>query len=865
MKKKLRFFSGIASLSLLALVAVFLMREPQAFHAAQRAPGGSALPGSLGSPEDAPDFSVSAPITPTLSPAARDLPPYEPEYLLDREINPRLNLTGNLLDFDAPAATDALLASQAQARAVALDTGFQTPLLNIAGQGYTAVQPPDTVGDVGPNHYIQMINGSGGAAFVIYDKAGNIVKGQTLLEGLGIGACASGYGDPIVLYDQLADRWLMSEFARTGNHLCVYVSTSPDPTGTYHRYDFPTPDFPDYPKYAVWPDAYYVTSNESSPTVYALDRAAMLSGAAAASQRFTAPALSGFGFQALTPADLDGAAAPPAGAPNYMLRQRDTEIHGPNGHPADDIIEVWAFHVDWVTPANSTFTKITDVLVAEFDSTLCGTSSFYCFPQPGTTTLDPLREVIMWRLQYRNFGNHETLVGNFVTDVDGTNHGGVRWFELRKTDANPWGLFQEGTYAPDSYHRWMGAIAMDGDGNIALGYNVSSSSLSPSLRYVGRLAGDPRGTLPQGEVTLIAGGGSNTSNRYGDYAAMSVDPADDCTFWFTGEYNPSSLWGTRIGAFKFGTCSWLNAAPTSQEVCVPQDAVYAVTVGQIDGYTGTVHLELSSPPAGASVGFSANDLAAPYTSTLTLSNTAAMSLGSYPLAIAGSGLTQTRTANVILILNKVPTVLPTLLSPTVGAQNVALQPQLNWSSVNRASAYRLEIASDAAFDDIVYSVDTAETSHTLTTSLAPFTSYFWRVTPKNACGDGAPSAVAAFTTLLAAVELSADQAQSGAPGETLTYTLALTNSGSATDLFTLTLSGAAWPTALSAANFSLAAGASASITVTVAILASAPRDASDTASLVAVSRNDSKVTVALQLTSTAAWIDYRLLLPLVQR
>ena len=324
---------------------------------------------------------------------------------------------------------------------------------------------------------------------------------------------------------------------------------------------FTTPTFPDYPKYAVWPDAYYVSSNETNPTAYALNRTRMLSGLSATFQRFTAPSLSGFSFQSLTPADLDGATPPPAGAPGLFMRHRDTEVHGPAGYPNQDILETYAFHVDWTAPANSTFTKLSDILTAEFDSTLCGLTSFSCIPQPGTSVrLDPLREVIMWRLGYRNFGSRQVLVGNFTTDVNGSDRAGVRWFELRKT-GTAWTLYQEGTYAPGTTNRWMGGIAMDGAGNIALGYNVSSSSDYPGVRYAGRLASDALGTLPQGEHTLVNGTASNASNRYGDYSAMSVDPADDCTFWFTGEWNAAGTWSTRIGKFKFDQCGQVSLLP----------------------------------------------------------------------------------------------------------------------------------------------------------------------------------------------------------------------------------------------------------------------------------------------------------------
>ncbi|MCP4664352.1 MAG: hypothetical protein GY856_53895, partial [bacterium] len=290
------------------------------------------------------------------------------------------------------------------------------------------------------------------------------------------------------------------------------------------------------------------------PAVYALERSQMLSGLTADMQRFTAPSLAGFGFQTLTPGELDGP-APPAGSVAYQIRHRDDEAHNPGSNdPTEDYLELFQFHVDWATPGNSTFTGPTSIAIAEIDSHLCGYYTFSCMPQPGTSTrIDPLREPVMWRAVYRNFGSYEVLAGSLVTDVDATDHAGVRWFELRRS-GGAWSLYQEGTYAIDSDNRFMSSPAMDGDGNFAVGYNVSSSSTYPSLRYAGRYAGDPLGTLPQGENNFVAGAGSNTSIRYGDYSSLNVDPIDDCTYWFTGEYNPSSQWATWISSFQFEGC-----------------------------------------------------------------------------------------------------------------------------------------------------------------------------------------------------------------------------------------------------------------------------------------------------------------------
>ena len=437
---------------------------------------------------------------------------------------------------------------------------FDTPILNFDGQDYTGVVPPDTVGDVGIEYYIQMVNSSGGSDFTIYNKSdGSVALGPITLDTLPEADGTPGEfgdGDPIVLYDHLADRWLLSEFSETENGLSVFISQTDDPTDNlWNHYFFETPEFPDYPKFAVWDDAYYVSTNESNPAVYALDRENMLLGDTARPlQRFEAPPLAGFSFQALIPSDLDGL-APPEDSPNFFMRHRDDEVHNPGvNDPTQDFLEIWEFNADFDAPVNSTFGLATTIPVAEFDSDLCGLFSFSCFDQPGgdTPDLDPLREVIMHRLQYRNFGTHETLVGNFVTDLDGTDRGGIRWFELRKSGSEPWTLFQEGTIAFDEDNRWMGAISMDGSGNIGLGYNVSSETTFPSIRYTGRLATDPLETMPQGEFTLVDGTGAHFSNRWGDYSAMSVDPVDDSTFWFTGEYAlASGEWATRIGSFSF--------------------------------------------------------------------------------------------------------------------------------------------------------------------------------------------------------------------------------------------------------------------------------------------------------------------------
>jgi hypothetical protein len=413
--------------------------------------------------------------------------------------------------------------------------------------GFTdQVEPPDTNGAVGATQYVQWSN----AAFAVFDKStGALTAGPTfaneLWKGFGGNCEADNNGDGIVLYDKLAKRWVIAQFAVSSAPFleCVAVSTSEDATGTYNRYAFDYPDFDDYPKLGVWPDAYYVTFNIFGASGFAgadacaYDREAMLAGQTASQVCFQQGATIG----GLLPADVDGA-GPPFGSPNYLLD------FGANA------LRLFKFHVDFKNPAKSTFTGPTLIPVAAF-TPLC--NGLTCVPQPGVTQqLDSLADRLMYRLAYRNFGTHESLVVNH--SVAAGDSGGVRWYEIRNPKGTPV-VFQQGTFAPDSKYRWMGSIATDHAGDFALGYSVSDrTSTFPSVAFTGRRSTDPSNTM-EAEVSLVSGTGSqNGHSRWGDYSAMQVDPVDDCTFWYTQEYllNTGDFdWNTTIGSFRFPNCS----------------------------------------------------------------------------------------------------------------------------------------------------------------------------------------------------------------------------------------------------------------------------------------------------------------------
>lgn len=468
-----------------------------------------------------------------------------------------------------------------------------TQIANWAGMN-TNTNPGDPALDVGPNHVVQMMNGASGARVQIWDKTGTVLAGPINFSTLSSGTW-SGLGDPIVLYDQRADRWILTEFCSGCNNMYIAISTTPDPTGTYNTFSVAASSFPDYPKYSIWDNSYLITANEGTTTssVYILDRTSMLGAGSPNARRFTVPRFGTIGFQATTPVSLLGTV--PSGTPSMLMRMRDDAWSG----SATDALEIWELDINWSNPTAATLTQVQTLNTSPHESELCGYTSFACIPQQGSsTTLDPLRELLMNRIMYRNFGSHESMVCAHVTDVDGNDLAGIRWYELRRTGGGTgtWSIYQEGTYSPsDGLHRWMPTIGISASGNIGLAYNVSGSSAHPEIRYTGRKECDPLGVMTETEIQLVDGTSPNNSNRWGDYNAMGVDPTDGETFWFTATYNPTTQARSRVGAFKITTCSaQVQFANSSYTVNEP-DA--NVSNGCLDYYTLMVPISITVDPS----------------------------------------------------------------------------------------------------------------------------------------------------------------------------------------------------------------------------------------------------------------------------
>ncbi len=563
------------------------------------------------------------------------------------------------------------------------------PLVNASGGsrfpgvGASGSAPPDTNMAVGPNHILQTVN----SRYAIYTKSGAQVAGPFTLSSLwsplgsGNGCATSNGGDVVAQYDKLADRFIVTQLGGVSAPYseCIAISQTSDPTGAYWLYSFSYGStLNDYPKFGVWPtatnSAYLASFNLfangqtfSGGQLCAYDRTKMLAGDPTAQAICYTIANDG-GY---LPSDLDGSTPPLDGTPGYFLTYETLSS-----------LRKYALAPNFANPAASTLTAQTpDIPVASF-SEACA-PSYTCVPQSGTTQqLDTLGDRLMYRLAFRNFGDHEALVVNH--SVIAGSAVGVRWYELRApvSTSGAFSLFQQGTFAPNTTFRWMASAAMDASGNIGVGYSASSSTLHPAIRYAGRVPGDPLGTL-ESEVSMIEGTGSQTGglSRWGDYSALRIDPADDCTFWYTNEYlqaNGSFNWSSFFGSFKFNTCGVppapdfsMSRNPTALTLTQGGAGTSAITVTAVNGFSGSVALTVTGCPSGATC-----SLPSPVTptanSTLTVSTTASTATGTFTLTVTGTSGSLVHSTTVALTVN-----------PAAGDFTIAASPAL--LNVNRSS------------------------------------------------------------------------------------------------------------------------------------------------------------------------------------
>jgi hypothetical protein len=638
-----------------------------------------------------------------------------------RDIPPRQD-RGERREFDVgripphPGSPDqAVQSSAAVSLPLAAGLGFEG--VGDGAYGFNVqYAPPDINGAVGATQYVQWVN----TYFAVFNKATGAreygpAAGNTIWAGFGGGCENNNDGDPIVQYDKAAGRWIMTQFSvSTTPYLqCVAVSDSSDATGTWHRYAYSYTQFPDYPKLAVWPDGYYISFNMfngntfAGARVCAYNRAAMLAGASANQVCFQL----GTSYGGLLPSDLDGLTPPPAGTPNFFLSA------------GSNALLLWKFAVNWSGAGTGTLTGPTSIPVAGFTQARCGVfGSMTCVPQLGTSQkLDTLGDRLMYRLAYRNFGSYQSLVVNHSVNVGSSV--GVRWYEIRQPSATPV-VYQQATYAPDANYRWMGSAAMDKLGNMVIGYSVSSGSMNPAIRFAGRLVSDAPNTL-SAETSIIDGTGSQTLNlaRWGDYSSMSVDPVDDCTFWYTNEYeqtNGTWNWHTRISSFSYPSCTSatsddfsIAATPASQTVVQGSGTSYAVNVTASGNFSGDVALSLSALPAGATGTFTpASITGGSGGSTLNITTAASTPSGTYPLTITGTSGSLTHTANVTLVVNAT--------SPTGGDFTIAASPGSRNIKAGTATSYTVTTTALNGFTgDLALSVTGAPTG--TTASLSPST------------------------------------------------------------------------------------------------------------------------------------------------
>lgn len=577
------------------------------------------------------------------------------------------------------------------------------PSVNFDGQN-SPYFPPDCNGVAGPDHFMQTIN----TVYAIYDKAGTLVAGPTNMNQLfgSVPGANRNDGDPIILYDEQADRWFATEFSipySGPNYLLVAVSSTNDPTGTWHQYSFQVDAMPDYPKYGIWQDGYYVGDNNSSgKDIYVFEREQMLNGGTAQMVGFNNPwrPTSVDGFMCVPPIDNDGEFAP-AGTPGMFIAFNDDALGG-----GTDQLWLYELAVDWSNPNASTFVRTQQLDVQPFDADFG--NNWNNIEQKGVSQrVDAIPQVIMNVPQYRNFGSYQTIVCCHTVNVDGVRHAGIRWYELRKTTGN-WEVRQQSTYAPDSHSRWMGSIMLNGSGELGLGYSISSTTEYPGIRYCGQTAAAfaaGNSTLDIEEDTIIVGANSQTgANRWGDYSQVSVDPSDDKTFWFTNQYIGSgNARKTRIASFLF------NSAPVVQTLPADTITYFSANLnGTVNpsGVPTEYHFEYGLSPAqltNLTPVISVGSGAEPVPVHVSINGLSAGT--NYFFRVVGSSIGGTANGNTLRLttplapfLNVTPPDRP--VATAAGATEFYISSNVNWMVVSDAEWCTLDLSGGTGNDTL---------------------------------------------------------------------------------------------------------------------------------------------------------------------
>lgn len=587
----------------------------------------------------------------------------------------------------------------------------------------------DPTGAIGPNHYVYAFN----RGFGILDRAGNVLLPEASLTTIFPG---EDLGDPIVVYDNYADRFIIMEFSNTPNSILIAVGQGPDPVNDgWFTYRFNTNEFPDYEKLSIWSDGYYLTTNKAPSgglgtleTVYVAERDKMLTGDPNAGfVGFQLAGAASSGFYSPGSFNSTGPTLPPVGTSNSIIYLQDDAWAG----VSNDHLKMWSTNINWANPGSSTISQPIEIPTTPFDSVF-DNGGFSNLPQPGGgQDIDALQATIMYMTNYRRFGTHNSVVLNHVVDLNGNDDlAGIRWYELRQTgDGQPWTIYQEGTYVqPDGLSAFCGSIAQDAQGNIGLAYNVVSTSVFASIRYTGRLASDPLGTMTLAEKVSVNGDSQVPGLRFGDYAQMTIDPLDDMTFWHIGEYMRSGGAGVRkshVVAFKL--------MPDTPDTEAPTAPANLVASGTTDMET-TLTWDASTDNIGVTAYDVSQDgvvVATVATTTATITGLTAETTYAFSVVAKDAAGNESAASNSINVTTDAPdTTAPSIPANLAASGTTNTQTILSWD----ASTDNVGVAEYDVSQDGVVVATVTETTATIT-GLSPQTTYTFTVAAKDAAGN----------------------------------------------------------------------------------------------------------------------------------